>query len=326
METKVHLDEISAVLNTSRHQAELFSRAIGNNAAAGLTPDRMRALLDRRGFRFPTKNIIFHCLKGGASKTTLAYNSAFRIAQLGARVLLVDLDKQANATQSFERRPERGVFVDAVTGRKPIEDLILEIHPHLSLVPSSLENARLETELIHRRKNPRTYYRNLFAPVRDRYDILVFDLPPDLSHNTYLSTILADTICIPINADEYSVAGMRMTLESIDSIRAEFEDLQPEILVIWSKFDSREKSCLKYVAALKELGSARLLPVVIRTDVTFKHAQAQAKSVFQLGRRSNAREDIDVLVRELTGLRSYFGEGREDPEPADRDNAQPEAE
>jgi chromosome partitioning protein len=253
-------------------------------------------------------------LKGGASKTTLAYNSAFRIAQLGAKVLLVDLDKQANATQSFERRPERGVFVDAITGKQAIENLILEIHPHLHLVPSSLENARLETELIHRRKNPRTYYRNIFASVRSHYDFLVFDLPPDLSHNTYLSTIMADTICIPINADEYSVAGMKMTLESIASIREEFEDLNPEILVIWSKFDSREKSSLRYVSELKDIGDAKLLPIVIRTDVTFKHAQAQAKSVFQLGRRSNAREDIDILVRELAGLRAFFGDaGKQSP-------------
>jgi len=312
MVNNVRLDEISAILNATPDQAERLSRATDpdlapEKATSGLTPEKMRALLDRRGFRYPDRNIIFHCLKGGASKTTLAYNSAFRIAQLGAKVLLVDLDKQANATQSFQCRPERGVFVDAITGQQSIEKMILVLHPFLHVVPSSLQNARLETELIHRRKNPRTYYQSLFAPVRDRYDFLIFDLPPDLSHNTYLSTILADTICIPINADEYSIAGMRMTLESIQSIRQEFEDLDPEIFVIWSRFDTREKSSLRYLAELKDIGDATLLPIVIRTDVTFKHAQASKKSVFQIKPRSNARQDIDILVRELTGLRAYFG-------------------
>jgi len=267
----------------------------------------MRQLLDRKGFRFPRKTILFHCLKGGAAKTTLAYNTAFRLSQFGARVLLVDLDKQANATQSFEKRAEKGVFVDAVTGKARVEELIVGVHSHLDLLPSSLENARLEMELIHRRKNPRAYYRGLFEPVRDRYDVLILDLPPDLSHNTYLSTLMADTVCIPLNADEYSVAGMRMTLDSIRAIQEEYADLHQEVLIVWSRFDPREKSCLRYLAELKDIGHAKLLPIVIRTDVTFKHAQARSRSVFQLGRRSNAREDIDILARELVGLREYFG-------------------
>lgn len=300
----VSLDEIESILHTTRQQAEILTGGVGGGKS--LTPVKMRQLLERKGFRFPRKNILFHCLKGGASKTTLAYNTAYRLSQLGARVLLVDLDKQANATQSFEKRPTAGVFVDVVTGQLPIDAMIVPIHAHLDLLPSSLDNARLEMELIHRRKNPRGFYRTLFAPVRDRYDILIFDLPPDLSHNTYLCTLMADTICIPLNADEYSVAGMRMTLESIRSIQDEYGDLEQEVLVIWSRFDPREKSGLRYLAEMKDLGRAQLLPIVIRTDVTFKHAQSRNKSVFQLGKRSNAREDIDILARELAGLREFF--------------------
>lgn len=303
----IRLDEVETILHTTRQQAEVLVAGVGGGSA--LTPVKMRQLLDRKGFRFPTKNILFHCLKGGASKTTLAYNTAFRLSQLGARVLLVDLDKQANATQSFERRPVNGVFVDAVTGAKAIDGMIVPVHPHLDLLPSSLDNARLEMELIHRRKNPRAFYRGIFAPVRDRYDILIFDLPPDLSHNTYLCTLIADTVCIPLNADEYSVAGMRMTLDSIRAIQEEYQDLEQEVLVIWSKFDPREKSGLRYLADLKDIGKARLLPIVIRTDVHFKHAQSRARSVFELGKRSNAREDIDILARELCGLREFFDGG-----------------
>lgn len=286
---------------------EHLSRSMGDKR---LSPQAARKLLESKGFKFPKKNILFHCLKGGAAKTTLAYNCAFRLSQLGARVLLVDLDKQANATHSFDvRRPgfRPAVFVDVVTGKARIDDVVSTVSEGLDLIPSSLENARLEMELVARRQNPRTFYRNLFAPIRARYDVVIFDLPPDLSHNTYLASLYADTICIPVNPDEYSVHGMRLTLASIEGIQKEYDDVEQDILVVWTRFDAREKHSLHYITELRDIGRARIMPVVIRTDVTFKNAQGQGKSVFQLPRKSNAREDVDLLTRELIGLREYLG-------------------
>jgi len=283
----------------------LHTRDVAREAASlgKLGPAEARRLLERSGFRYPRLNIVFHCLKGGAAKTTLAYNTAYRLAQLGTRVLLVDLDKQANATASFGLgRPDR-VFVDVVTGDATAEQAVVRVAESLDVIPSSLDNARLEPELIHRRVNPRTYYRNLLAPVRDRYDVTIFDLPPDLSHNTYLTSLYADVICIPTTPDEYSVHGMRLTLGAVESIAREYPDARPRVLVIWTRFDPREKSALSYIAENSKLDGAEVLPIVIRTDVTFKNAQARAQSVFQLRKRSAAREDIDLLARELVGLR-----------------------
>jgi chromosome partitioning protein len=278
-----------------------------------LAPQTFRQLMEERGFEYPKKNIVFHCLKGGAAKTTLAYNTAYRLSQLGARVLLVDLDKQGNATHSFQLpRPEL-VFVDAVTGKCEIKDLIVPLHEHLDVLPSSLENARLEMELVNRKKNPQTFYRNLFAPVRDRYDVLILDLPPDLSHNTYMSSLFADTICIPTNPDEYSVHGTRLTLASLEGLHQEYDRLEQEILIVWTKYDAREKSAVRYLQEFQTISAddsrfpARVLPIVIRTDVTYKNAQAQNKSVFQLGRKSSAREDVDILARELVGMKGLEG-------------------
>lgn len=304
---KISLDEIAETLGLPVDAVSPLASAVGVPVLRShLSPAEARSVFARRGFEFPKRNIVFHCLKGGASKTTLAYNSAYRLAQLGARVLLVDLDKQANATQSFDVTPSPWCFVDLVTGKAKAQDAIVPVCSGLDLLPSSLENARLEMELIHRRRNPQTFYAELFAPVRDRYDFLLFDLPPDLSHNTYMSTLFADWIVIPVNADAYSISGMRMTLESIEGIQKEFSRRDQEVLVVWSKFDAREKSSLGYLEELQGLGEARLLPTVIRTDVTFKTAQAKAKSVFQFRKRSHAKEDLHLLVREIAGLNDYF--------------------
>ena len=299
---KAHLriDEIREAFNLKRDKISLAK-------SKKHSPAGVRELAEKQGYRYPNKHIIFHCLKGGASKTTLAYNTAFRLSQLGAKVLLVDLDKQANATHSFDLPQPEFVFVDVITGRCAIQDTIKHVSEHLDLLPSSLENARLEMELIHRKKNPASYYEKLFAPVRGSYDIVIIDLPPDLSHNTYLSSIFADVICIPTNPDEYSVHGMKLTLSSIEGIQEEFGKRSQDVWVIWSKYDPREKSSLHFIADIGDVSPARILPTVVRTDVTFKNAQQSAKSVFELGKRSNAREDVDSLARELLGFQEFFG-------------------
>lgn len=302
-ETKncIRAHELLNLIGPEASRAEEPNRRLG--------PLEARRLLEARGFEFPQKNLIFHCLKGGAAKTTLAYNTAYRFSQLGARVLLVDLDKQANATQTFGVTPPHGqVFVDLITGEADIKKLVVPVSPTFSVLPSSLENARLEMELVHRTKNPATYYRTLFEPVREEFDILVFDLPPDLSHNTFLATLYADTVCVPVSPDEYGVHGMKLTLGSLRGIYKDFPELKQEVWVVWSKYDSREKLATRYITDEYDLAPAELVPIVVRTDVNFRHAQSLGKSVFQLGKRSNAAEDIDLLVRELLGIREFFEE------------------
>lgn len=309
MEKSISLREISSIINMTPQGAGKIARGLETELRGHtrhLPPPTARQILESRGFQFPTKNIIFHCLKGGASKTTLAYNSAYRLSQLGARVLLVDLDKQANATKSFEIPSQKFVFVDVVTEKCSIENAVVNVSEYLDIIPSSLLNAQLEMELINRKANPRMFYRNIFKSIRDKYDLVIMDLPPDLNHNTYLSSIFADTICIPTNPDEYSVMGMKMTLNSIEGIQRDYNDLQQDVFIIWSKYDARERNSFHYITELKDVGNATIMPIVVRSDATFKNAQAETKSVFEVSKKSNAREDIDILAQELIGLREFF--------------------
>jgi chromosome partitioning protein len=310
MDKTITLPEISEILKltpqaTGKIVRGLDSELIGNTRH--LRPMNVRVLFEQRGFQYPTKNIVFHCLKGGASKTTLAYNTAYRLSQLGSRVLLVDLDKQANATLSFGVTRPLKVFVDVITEKVAISETIVPVGDFLNLLPSSLENARLEMELINRKKNPKNFYHNVFAPIRSDYDVIILDLPPDLNHNTYLSSLFASTICIPTNPDEYSVYGMKMTLGSIEGIQKEYENLRQDVFIVWSRYDARERNSFHYLTEIKDFGLAKVMPVVIRSDSTFKNAQSNNKSVFELKKRSNAKDDIDILAQELIGIREFFG-------------------
>ena len=306
----VSLREISNLINITPQGLGKITKEVDSlfkNNARHFEPSSVRSLLKDRGFYFPKKNIVFHCLKGGASKTTLAYNTAFRLSQFGAKILLVDLDKQGNATQAFNLTDIQKTFVDVVKGDAYIQDTILEASTYLDILPSTFKNARLEIELNNINYNPRTFYSKILSPVRDKYDFVIFDLPPDLNRNTYLCTIYGDTICIPTNPDEFSVMGMRMTLDSIDSIKDTFNDLQQEIYVIWSKYDARETNSFHYITETElDIKGATIMPIVIRSDSAFKNAQSNKLSVFEMKRKTNAKEDIDILARELSGLRDHF--------------------
>lgn len=310
MNITTSLREISQTINLTpqglgKISKNLDSKMKGNKRY--FTPETVRKIFESRGFKYPKKNILFHCLKGGAAKTTLAYNTAYRLSQLGARVLLVDLDKQGNATQSFNLDEIiNGTFVDVITGDKKIDEIIMNVGENLNLLPSTFHNARIEIELNNRNYNPRSYYKKLFKPIRDDYDFLIFDLPPDLNRNSYLCTILADTICIPTNPDEYSVMGMKMTLDSIEDLQEEFEDLNQETFIVWSKYDARETNSFHFMTENQDFGGATTMPVIIRSDSTFKNAQSNRQSVFEISKKSNAKEDIDILAKELSGLSDFF--------------------
>jgi len=317
MDKTITIPEISQILKITSQMTGVSVRELDpklkeesrskiRGATRHIGPEHARLVFESRGFHFPKLNICFHCLKGGASKTTLACNCAYRLSQFGARVLLVDLDKQANATHTFGVDRPKKVFFDVITGDAQITDVIVNVSEYLDILPSSLENARLELELINIKKNPQTFYNSVFSSVRNNYDIIILDLPPDLNHNTYLSTIFSNIICIPTNPDEYSVEGMKMTLNSIEGIQSEFENLKQEVYVIWSKYDARERKAFEYLTQVKDVGKAKILPVVVRTDSTFKNAQAINKTIFQMKKSSSAREDIDLLSQELIGIRQFF--------------------
>ena len=305
----IALREVSDLINITPQGLGKISKSVASSIKGNsrhFEPASVREILKDRGFVFPKKNIVFHCLKGGASKTTLAYNSAYRLSQFGAKVLLVDLDKQGNASQAFDLKPISSTFVDIVTGEASIEDSILKAGPFLDILPSTFRNARLEIELNNMNYNPRTFYSRLFEPIRHNYDFLIFDLPPDLNRNTYLCTIYGDTICVPTNPDEFAVMGMKMTLESIESIKKEFDDLEQEVYVVWSKYDARETNSFHYITELEGIEDAKVMPVVIRSDSTFKNAQSNKQSVFEVKKKANAKEDVDILAKELSGLREFF--------------------
>lgn len=311
MEKAIPLREISNILRVTPQGFGKIARKDGESIIKGnkrlLSPQFIREVFESKGFVYKKKNIMFHCLKGGSGKSELSRNISYRASQLGTKVLLVDCDKQANTSRSLGVDNPSTVLVDIVTGKGQIKESIVEIDPFFHLLPSSIKNARLELELINREKNPLSFYEKIFSQVRGNYDWVVFDMPPDLNHNSYLISLFADIVCVPTNPSRFAMDGMQMTIESLEGLRDQFPDKKFDIEIILNMYDAREKNSFVLLTELQEIKNANVLPVVVRADTTFKNAHGLRKTIFEVTKKSNAREDVDIVTQEILGLRDFFG-------------------
>jgi chromosome partitioning protein len=171
------------------------------------------------------KKIAIAVRKGGVGKTTTAKNLAAALAQKGHRVLLVDLDEQANAT--------RGLNADPATLEKSLNDLFADpdLDPASVILTTELETlhlmpghpglAKTETGMAYQRavdpsSDPTTLFRDILKPLEDSYDFMVFDTPPSIGYLTINALAAADELLIPAAASAYSEEGVRQTLQEYE--------------------------------------------------------------------------------------------------------------
>lgn len=275
-----------------------------------ISPLGVRTILEKRGFSFCKKNLSFQIVKGGTGKTSLAYSLATRASHYGARVLAIDFDQQGNLTRSFNvDARDRKVWLHLVRDRVDIADVVIEITDTLHLLPSNLNNSRLDVELTGVASNLRDMVRDRIAPVRQNYDFVVMDCPPALNKINTAATCGSDIIIIPINPDPYAMDGLEFTLAEFERIRDEFK-MPLDYKILWNRYDARERLGVFYMHELAKNPdrAQHILPVVIRTDTSVKNSVFGAKSIFELPKRSSAKDDIDQFTRELLGINEWMEE------------------
>lgn len=272
----------------------------------------VRKLLIERGFVYPKKNISFQIVKGGVGKTSLSYALGLRASHYGARVLLIDLDQQGNLTRSFKIPSTRDfpVWINIIRDNAPIKNAVVTLSDTLHLIPSNLNNSRLDLELTQSNPNLRDTFRDKLSPIRDQYDLVIFDCPPAINRINLGATCASDEVIIPLNPEPYAMDGLDFTLAELGRIKKEFK-LSFEFKIVWNRYDARERLGAVYMhdLAKDEQKIKSVMPVVIRVDASLKNSIFDAISIFELPKRSVIREDIDQFAKEVLGLNQWREKG-----------------
>ncbi len=244
-------------------------------------------------------------LRGGVGKTTASITLATRAAQYGLRTCLLDLDPQGSASLAFDAVPADGdpIFLDvwADPGRT-LPGALVSIQDGLALLPSNLENALLDASLA-RPTQQKDAVAGVCARLRDLgYDLVVIDCPPALGTAVISTICAADRIVIPCGSDPFSLKGVELTLQEARAIRETFALGDPDVSILYSRYDRREKMADASLEELRGRYNGAVLPTLIRTSTDYAKALGRRETVFASSRPSRAREDYDAYTRRILDL------------------------
>ncbi len=263
----------------------------------------LRAKLKRAPEPFPPRVQLFLNFKGGTGKTSLSSSYAYRLAERGYRVLMVDLDSQGHATKclgkeggSFER-----TLHEVLIRKTPLDEVTIRTAmPNLSLVPANLAMSTIDLALMPL-AGREFRLRNALQGQRGKYDFVVMDAPPSFGLLNLNALMAAEDLVIPVLADFLSYDGLRLLFETIQGLEQDLSHHLENIFIVVNAFNQTFKIAREALDALRTHYADYLLDTVVRQCTKFAQASSEGCPIFGYDPDSKGATDIDAVQVEIFG-------------------------
>lgn len=234
--------------------------------------------------------------KGGTGKTTSSINIGAGLARKGHKVLLIDIDSQANLTEGLGIGEVQESVYDSIRENKKLP--VLNVSENLDLVPASIELLGAEMEIVAKIGREQIL-KKLLKPIRAEYDYIIIDCPPSVGLLTVNAMVASDTILLPLQGEYFAYKGVDRLLGIVQEVRDNLNDQLEIGGVFITQINTQRILTKTIVDKLTEDLKDKVFDSKIRINVALAEAQLQGQSIFDYAPESNGAKDYEMLVEEI---------------------------
>ena len=241
--------------------------------------------------------------KGGVGKTTTTVNLGACFAELGRRVLIIDLDPQANASTGLGLNPRQldHSLYDVLLQDVPLEDAIEPVSvKNLFVAPASLDLAGAEIELVPAMNRERKL-KDAIESVSDDYDIFLIDCPPSLGLLTINGLTAATEVLVPIQTEYYALEGLGQLIRNVDLVTRNLNPTLELSTIVLVMFDGRTKLSGQVADEVREHFGDKVMKHVIPRTVRLSEAPSFGQPITTFDPESRGAIAYRTLAKEILG-------------------------
>ncbi len=239
--------------------------------------------------------------KGGVGKTTTTINLGAYLAQLGQRVLMVDLDAQANATSCLgidKHKTKSSIYDILMNDAVPADAVLFNPKLNLSLIPASSALSGAEVELVGVAQREARLKTRL-ASMGAQYDYVLIDCPPSLSLLTVNALVAAEAVIIPVQCEYLALEGLGQLVQTLNRVRTAMHQSLNVRGVVMTMFDSRATLSNQVVAEVRKHFPGKVFNSIIPRSVRLAEAPSHGLPISAYAPSSSGGQAYRALAEEL---------------------------